>query len=306
MKKILFSIVSIFLLVSCTYDYFEDENNLKIFVPEIKDNSIRDFLILFHDKSGNFVLSKQYKSPFDADELIRNGVLRFKIPPGEYSVSCFANTYDSVKSLQVYTNDIKSKSNIQLESCNETLFKPSTCLRKILNHSVSAPFLGMPQVTDTISIDEDRVHVGQIEFLFNGLPAAVSKIDILTQNLSSRLTCDDEWLQGSPNESVFLSFIPHTTPTQLIPGVCDYFFPSVKETSESPQIKVVTRFYDSQNNLISEHSEQLTHATDENGNKIRAILLPKKKLRIIFDGFLITEIKLSEWGNIIDGDITPM
>lgn len=306
MKKIIFSIVSIFLLVSCTYDYFEDENNLRIFVPEIKESSITDFVIIFHDQSGNFVLSKQYKSPFDTDELIRNGILRFKIPPGDYTISCFANTYDSIRSLRVFANDSKSKSNIQLDAIAETLFKPATCLRKVLNYSVSAPFLGMPQKVDTVSIDEDKIHVGQIEYQFKGLPESVSRIEIYTFNLSSSLTCDDQWLRTSSEDATFLSFNPHQSPVVNVPSICDYFYPSISSYSEVPKIKVITRFYDFGNNILSEYSEELPKATDEKGNRVEPILLPQKKIRIVFDGFLITDVKLSEWGDIIDGDITPM
>lgn len=308
MKKILFSIVSVFLLMSCTYDYFEDENNLRIYVPEIKDKSIKDFVIVFHDHSGKHVLSKHYKYPYNSDELVSNGILRFKVLPGDYTVSCFANTVDSLKSLKINANDGPANAAVQMELINGDLYKPSTALRKKLQIGVNAPFLGTPLRIDTIGIGEENIHVGKIEYQFKGLPSSITKIEIYTYNLSTQLTFENIRRQASENDVVYLNFNPkeHISP-KGIPSISDFFFPSVPSgAGDYKKLRVYTRFFDSDNNLMGEYSDPLPKTRDEHGNDIEPVLMPQKKLWILFDGFFVTEVKLSEWGDIIDGGITPM
>lgn len=86
--------ISLLLLaVSCTRDYFVDENNSYFYVPQIKERSIENFYISFHDASGNHIRTRFIeRSEFEKDTLLEQGVLRFKLPPGlRLRLTCFAD-----------------------------------------------------------------------------------------------------------------------------------------------------------------------------------------------------------------------
>lgn len=76
-------ILLLYSLASCTYDYFVDENNLWIYVPQVKEGTIRDFYIAFHDEAGSHMRSSHIYAPFNKNELTLDGTLRFKLKPGE-------------------------------------------------------------------------------------------------------------------------------------------------------------------------------------------------------------------------------
>ncbi|MBQ6792849.1 MAG: hypothetical protein IJO84_05720, partial [Butyricimonas sp.] len=40
------------LLASCTYDYFKDETNYQVYVPEVVDNKVSDCRVLVYDETG--------------------------------------------------------------------------------------------------------------------------------------------------------------------------------------------------------------------------------------------------------------
>lgn len=82
----------IFAAVSCTYDYFEDENNFKIYIPQLQDGTIDNVLVSIHDASGTHRYTRFIEGPFDPNTIGRDGILRFKLPwGGGYKVSAFAN-----------------------------------------------------------------------------------------------------------------------------------------------------------------------------------------------------------------------
>ena len=43
------------LLASCTYDYFKDETNYQVYVPEVVDNKVSDCRVLVYDETGTLV-----------------------------------------------------------------------------------------------------------------------------------------------------------------------------------------------------------------------------------------------------------
>ena len=102
-------ILLLYSLASCTYDYFVDENNLWIYVPQVKEGTIRDFYIAFHDEAGSHMRSSHIYAPFNKNELMLDGTLRFKLKPGETSVTCFAQIGDMpVSEGQLYSDSYLS------------------------------------------------------------------------------------------------------------------------------------------------------------------------------------------------------
>ena len=76
--------------VSCTKDYFLDENNYWIYVPQIKDRSIQDFYVAFHDAAGNHLRTSRFAAADFNQPYVTDGIIRSKLKPGETNVMCFA------------------------------------------------------------------------------------------------------------------------------------------------------------------------------------------------------------------------
>lgn len=84
------------LFSSCTYDYFEDEMNYKIYVPEFREKSIKDCSILLWNIDDNSLAGEWYsKTSAPQDALIRDGLFYFRLRPGNYKAHIIANL-DSV------------------------------------------------------------------------------------------------------------------------------------------------------------------------------------------------------------------
>lgn len=93
----LFATIAMILgLSSCTYDYFEDEMNYKVFVPEFKDKSIDNCRILiWNTETGELVAERFARVNETGDNLLDDGIFAFHLPPGSYKSCVLANT-DSV------------------------------------------------------------------------------------------------------------------------------------------------------------------------------------------------------------------
>ena len=51
------------LLASCTYDYFKDETNYQVYVPEVVDNKVSDCRVLVYDETGVLVGARYEAAP---------------------------------------------------------------------------------------------------------------------------------------------------------------------------------------------------------------------------------------------------
>ena len=65
---VLFTGVAVLLsLASCTYDYFEDETNYQVFVPEVLNKTVSDCRVLVYNDAGTLVGARYATSPWDKD-----------------------------------------------------------------------------------------------------------------------------------------------------------------------------------------------------------------------------------------------
>ena len=54
---VLFTGVAVLLsLASCTYDYFEDETNYQVFVPEVLNKTVSDCRVLVYNDAGTLAV----------------------------------------------------------------------------------------------------------------------------------------------------------------------------------------------------------------------------------------------------------
>lgn len=81
-------------LGSCTYDYFVDETNYQVYVPEVAAKTVDDCIVVVYEAEGSqkLVFQREARTPFNNDEKIKKGLFSFKLFPGKYNVMVFTNT----------------------------------------------------------------------------------------------------------------------------------------------------------------------------------------------------------------------
>lgn len=77
---------------SCVHDYFDDQTNYQVFVPEVLDKTVNDCRVLVYDQSGQLAGERYAEAPFDGDTRVAAGLFAFRLPPGHYTVYCYTNT----------------------------------------------------------------------------------------------------------------------------------------------------------------------------------------------------------------------
>lgn len=83
-------------LGSCTNDYFEDDMNYKVFVPEFKERIVSNCRVLVWDKeTGKLVGDRFARVGQTGDNVLDAGIFAFRIPPANYK-TCVLTDTDSV------------------------------------------------------------------------------------------------------------------------------------------------------------------------------------------------------------------
>lgn len=214
-------------MTSCTYDYFEDENNFRLYVPQIERGEIENFHIAFHDASGRHVLTREINAPFNKDELMKQGILRFKLPCGEnYTISCFAN-YDIQASTpgQHYTDSYLKKT---LIDGTNVYYSRTTNPRSFLSTATVYP-IGHPEasIARVVNIDEKQCYKGKVTVNFKDLPAIVARVDIYYKGLATKYIFNGTFDRFSPNDRILASFNTADYTSENIVSFTDIINPSV-------------------------------------------------------------------------------
>lgn len=167
----------IFAFTSCTYDYFLDENNFKLYVPQIKGGEISVLYVAIHDKAtGRHVLTREIKAPFDTDENTQQGILRFKIPYGEYYVSCFADYPTPSAAPERVEHDNSYISAERTAIANQ--YRPGLGDTRMLISTATALPIGHPDAAIPLLLDmnDSTKFRGIVTVRFKSLPNIAGKI----------------------------------------------------------------------------------------------------------------------------------
>lgn len=327
---------------SCTFDYFEDETNFRLYVPQVKEGTINNFYVSFHSKEGGHMLTRQLIAPFDENEFVKEGILRFKIPYGEYSVSCFADyTPNAITEGRVFHESYKGMDLLPGES--DMYVSRSTNPRVFLSSAMVYP-LGHPRSKDVqkVDIDEKQQYKGAVQAIFKELPALVQRIDILYKGLATKVNLDGLMSRFSDSDRILASFevASYRKPNGDVELPADILSPSVgirfgnmpplsstdtpinvlgfeREQGEYESLELEVRFYGSDSSQMLGTSyftkDDLYRLpvdkkpVDENGLPIEDLVLrPQKMIIFTFKNFLVVGITIQGWGDIIQGPITPM
>ena len=331
-------------LASCTYDYFVDENNCWISVPQIQNSSIQDFYIAFHDELGGHMRSSHIYAPFDKNGLMQDGSLRFKLKIGETRVTCFAQTgsmpvseglpyAESYLSAQPVKGTEHTFSPFPAGAGPDTQGKSAASANtapdqpRFLKSRLTIYPIGHPDAkkVHTIDINEKQTYNGEIVNVFKDIAGLrITRIEVRCSGLATRLSFDGRFSSFTPQDIVQASYdLPASGQSGADYKFGESYFPSSGydvNTPDAPDdmftpLKVDTYFYKG-NEVIGWFSFDSGHPNgggidppvDENGNPITGpvYLKPGTRLTFTYEGFTIVSIKLSEWGNIDPGGTTPM
>ena len=212
-------------VVSCTYDYFEDENNFKIYIPQIPEGSVDNVLVAIHDASGNHTVTRFIRGPFDPNTIGKDGILRFKLPGGRgYRVSAFANVGEG--SFDVGHAHQDSYIAEPLPGNSGKTHTPGSDFRVVLQDDITSYPLGHPLagIPDTVNLAKDSVYKASVLCDFHGLPAAVARIDITYKGVGTHMRYDGTYAR--PTDGHVRSSHAVNAAGSVISTGPDYIFPS--------------------------------------------------------------------------------
>lgn len=293
-------LLSAICLSSCTFDYFEDETNYILYVPDVEGRSVKDCRVLVYDENGNLAAEKYGALPFEDNPRMQTGMFSFKLKPGRYRVFCYANT-DSLL--------FDGKSNIR-----EAAFS----LPKIQEDRYAQPPALMfdtgrtPEIIHPGIIVRDTArlidYTGRITVRFKNPPfnvPSIKKVEMTASGIANRQLLQEDTLTRRIS-SKDVEYHLGAVPVQNNPDYfeVDYrFFPSIfnDSTSEAEQITLRFSFYDADGNYVAQ--DLLVPVVDKaTGKPLR--LLHNKRIIIIVDVYTIVKIEILPWdGDIQDEDL---
>jgi hypothetical protein len=229
---IVFSITCITILLlytACTYDYFEDETNYIVYVPEVRNKTVDGCRVMIYDKSGLLVGDKA-TTVSTSDRKLDQGVFAFRLPVGDYKVYCYANTdgisFSGESALET------SAFSLLGNGTAGTYLQPSDVFYDKSEHAVQHPGI---LCSDTVAIER---YVGRITVRFKNFPfdlADLSKIDLVAEGIASRQYLKHDTLTSRIADGDIMIHTDGIGATSLSGGVLEVdhrYFPSVENSNK--------------------------------------------------------------------------
>ena len=291
-------LLSAIFLSSCTYDYFEDETNYILYVPEIEGRSVKDCRVLVYDVNGNLAAEKYGALPFEDNPRMQTGVFSFKLNPGRYRVFCYANT-DSLL--------FDGKSNLReaafsLPKIQEDRYSQPPALMFDTGHNPEIIHKGIV-VRDTARLVD---YTGRITVKFKNPPfyvPSIKKVEMVASGIANRQLLQEDTLtrRFTPNDMEYnLGPVPVQNNSNYFE--VDYrYFPSIfhDSTSEPEPISLRFSFYDADGNYVAQ--DLLVPVVDKDtGKPLR--LLHNKRIIIVVDVYTIVKVEILPWNEDIQAE----
>lgn len=287
-------VASLFSYTACTYDYFVDETNYIVYIPEVKDKQVDDCRVMIYDKSGLLVGDKSTLTSTN-DAKIDLGLFTFRLPAGDYKVYCYANTdgiaFSDEESLET------SALNLCTHEAGDAYVQPSDVFFDIREHTVKHPGI---LVTDTAEIDR---YVGKITVRFKNFPfnvADLASIDLLAEGVATKQHLKHDTLTACVADGDVMRHMDDLNTISLSNGVLEVehlYFPSV----ENSYTTLNFTFIDSGGNQIA----RIPVGVVDPDTNVPKRLYHGKHIAIEVDRYLITTIQLVGWDDDIQtgGDV---
>lgn len=289
------SVAVILSFISCM-DYFEDETNYLVFVPEVLDKTVSDCRVMVYDETGTLVGSRYASSPWDNDPRMAIGQFCFRLPPGEYKVYCYTNT--------------DSLSFVDFESLETSAFKLKESVWAALGYAQPSdvfyqkltPRIIQPGYLYTDTVRTER-YAGRITVRFEDFPGDVSRIDRVQLQAEGAPT-----LQYLKDDTLTTRLTPADVmfhldklPVQQTPGILEVdhrYLPSI----EGEYLRLVFTFLDAAGMVIN----RLPVEVVERETRVPLRLLHGQRLIINIKSYTVTGMAVVGWDEDIWNSDTDM
>ncbi len=282
----------VLLLASCTYDYFVDETNYQVFVPEILNRTVGNCRVMVYDESGELV-SSRYAVAGDDDPRMGAGLFSFRLYPGRYKVYCYTDT-DNVLFTEEEHLDRSSFHLKRVEGVEGRYMHPSNIgfqkLRPVIAH------VGVLK-TDTAELER---YVGRITVRFKNFPvntSGIKKVELLAERAPVVQPLKTDTLTSRFNETDCMYHMGDLPPQETagILEVDHHFMPSI----EGDYMRLNYAFFDADGNKITD----IPVETIDKLTGLPRRLLHGKRLIIEVDSYTVVKIALVGWDeDIASGD----
>ena len=274
---------------ACTYDYFEDETNYIVYIPEVKDKTVDGCRVMIYDKSGLLVGDKSTLTSTN-DAKLDQGLFTFRLPVGDYKVYCYANIHgvsfadESAHETSVFT--------LPNHETGEHYVQPSDVFYDILEHTVQHP--GILR-SDTTEIER---YVGRITVQFKNFPfdlTNLSNIDLAAVGVASKQYLKHETKTSCATDEDVMKHSDDLSTISLAGNVVELshrYFPTVENVYKTLNFT----FNGSGGECIG---VMPVRVADPDTN-IPHALGPGQHLLIVVDRYLISNIKLVGWDEDIN------
>lgn len=306
-------LICLFLLSSCTYDYFDDETNYVVYAPKADVNKrtetykVDDVRIFIY----NTDLEKHRYSlhPFEDNARTTVGDFNFKLLPGLHPVHCFSN----INGVEFTEVESYNTAKFSLQQSEDGYYKePPVILSDYLAPTIHFPG---PLVKDTALFEHE--HVGRICVVFKNLQrfntqlsldnikgievvaggvGTVQYLSTISDSINTRSS------RNSPGDKMFLYTKLYKDPyLDFEFGFENYYLPSPDLSAEgnsSEPINFEIRFIGDNNTIITVLPVELT---DENQQPI--VLHMAQTLIVEIDGKnvqVLTLKDLLDWNTSIE------
>ena len=282
---------------ACTYDYFEDETNYMVFVPEVLERTVSDCRIMVYDEAGTLVNARYAAAPWEKDARMNIGQFCFRLPPGGYKVYCYTNT-DSllfVEPESLETSAFRLKEN----SFGVVGYaQPSDVFFQKLTPTISeAGYL----YTDTLCAER---YTGRITVRFKDFPGDVSSIDKV--QLSAMCAPTTQFLKNDTLTSCLtendVMFHLDKLSLQQTPGILEVDHRYLPTVDDGKVLRLTFTFFDSSGGVVN----TLPVEVSERNTGVPLRLLHGKRLIIEIDSYTVVKISVVGWDEDIESGDTDM
>lgn len=295
-------IITLSAIVSCTYDYFEDETNYLVFVPEVLDNSIRNCRVMVYDAAGTLMKERYAAQPWGDNPRIKDGLFGFRLPAGEYKVYCYTDidsiTFSDVEKLETSHFSLKEK-----EGESNAYIQPSNVFFQTFKASITHPGI---LVTDTADIAR---YIGNIQVRFKDLPLSASDISRIAKiSLQAKDAATTQYLKEdtltSRKSDYDLMFAENQLLSPATPAMVETKHPFLPTVDDNKIMQFVYSFLDSSGAVISSLKVELS---DRATGTIPLRLYHGQDMILLVDTYLLTSTGLIGWADTIqDGGDTNL
>ncbi|MCD8182544.1 MAG: FimB/Mfa2 family fimbrial subunit [Bacteroides sp.] len=283
-------------LAACTFDYFKDDTNYQVFVPEVLSNSITDCRVLVYNEAGDLVGARYETAPWGRDPRVELGLFSFRLARGNYKVYCYTNA-DSLLFVDeqcLETSAFKLKSSPTGE--NRYVHPSDLLFQKLQPEIIHEGILKI----DTVQFER---YTGRITVRFENFPGDVSRIKKVKMLATGAAVA-----QYLKNDTLTSRFTPEdkmfhfdALPPQTMPGIMEVdhrFLPSV----ENEAIRLNYTFLDDDGTVIN----QMAVAVSEKNTGIPLRLLHGRRIIIEIDSYTIVKISVVGWNDDIENGNTNL